>query len=350
MKTLKFITAIIVMSLFTLTSCQDEIDNENGQNPNTNTADSQTANNLRRTAMYDGSFDDFLDGISCSSLILPVTATVNNQEITVVSQASYSQVLDILAEFNDDEDTVQLQFPVTVNLRNYTQVVVTNQAQYDELMEACEDAEDAADDAISCIDIDYPISILTYNLNAEQTGSVVLESQQELYTYMSNFEDDQLFAVNYPITISFDGESTTTITSDAQLNASIVECLAQEDIEEEAEENANELETILVDGLFRIEAFVNSGIDTASTYADYTIDFANDLTVRAENTVNQTAEDVEGTYEVASETEVYLSLQFSGNTSFNLLNNSWEVTNYSETSISLQSTTDAAVTLVLGQL
>ncbi|MBT8325518.1 MAG: hypothetical protein HKN99_04270 [Winogradskyella sp.] len=350
MKTLKFITAIIVMSLFTLTSCQDEIDNENGQNPNTNTANSETANNLRRTAMYDGSFDDFLDGISCSSLVLPVTATVNNQEVTIVSSASYSQVLEILAEFNDDEDTVQLQFPVTVNLRNYTQVVVTNQAQYDEIMAACEAAEDAADDAISCIDIDFPISILTYNLNAEQTGSVVLESQQELYTYMSNFEDDQLFAVNYPITISFDGESTTTITSDAQLNASIVECLAQEDIEEEAEENANALESILVDGLFRVEAFVNAGVDTANTYADYTIDFANDLTVRAENTVNQTAEDVEGTYEVASETEVYLSLQFSGNTSFNLLNNSWEVTNYSETSISLQSTTDAAVTLVLGQL
>jgi hypothetical protein len=31
----------------------------------------QQLQNLKRTSMYDGSFDDFIDGASCSSIVLP---------------------------------------------------------------------------------------------------------------------------------------------------------------------------------------------------------------------------------------------------------------------------------------
>jgi hypothetical protein len=47
---------------------------------------------------------------------------------------------------------------------------------------------------------------------------------------------------------------------------------------------------------------------------------------------------------------VFLSLTFSGTTSFNALNQNWKVTNFSSTAVSLQSTTNAAVTLVLTQI
>ena len=188
MKNLKLITTVFLTALLTLTSCQDEIDNETGENPNTNTnaANSQTANNLERSSMYDGSFDDFLDGVSCSSILLPVTATVNNTEITIISQADYQQVLNILGEFNTDDDTVVLQFPFTIALSNYTEVVVTNQAEYDAIIDACEEAEATAQNALTCVDINFPITILTYNLNLDQTGSVVIESEEQLFNYINN--------------------------------------------------------------------------------------------------------------------------------------------------------------------
>ena len=349
MKNLKLLTAILITSILSFTSCQDEIDVENGQNPNTNSSTSPTANNLERSSMYDGSFDDFLDGISCSSILLPVTATINNIEVTLINESDYQIVLNILGLLTNDDDSIELQFPLTVKLSNYTEVQVTNQSEYDALIAACEEAEDNAEDAISCIDIDFPITILTYSLNVEQTGRVVIETEQQLYTYMNNFSDDELFAIDYPITATLNGDSSTVIeiSSDLDLQSRITECLGTEDTEEEAEENAKNLETILVDGLFKVESFVLAGIETANDYADYTIDFANDLSCTATNTVLDT---VEGTYEVTSELEVFLSLSFTGNASFQLLNQTWEVTSYSTSSISLQSTTNAAVTLVLSQI
>jgi hypothetical protein len=350
MKKLKFITALMLMSFITFTSCQDELDNEQGENPNTNTADSATANNLKRTAMYDGSFDDFIDGVSCSSVLLPVTATVNGQQVTIVNQSDFQLVLNILGQFNNDNDTVTLQFPLTVRLSNYTEVIVANQTEYNAIIDACEQAESAGQDAISCLDIDFPITLLTYSLNLDQTGSVVIQSEEQLYTFMNNLGNDELFAVSYPISAELNGSGTVVITSDSELQSRINDCIGQEAIEEEAEENANDLEGILVDGLFQVESFVTQGVDTANLYAEYTIDFANDLTVTAENTVNTTVNDVQGTYEVYSETEVFFNLTFSGNATFELLNNTWEVTSYSNTSISLQSTTNAAITLVLTQI
>lgn len=333
-----------------LMSCQDEIDMENGNNPNTNSANSQIASNLERTGMYDGSFDDFLDGVSCSSILLPVTATVNGTQVNIISQSDYQQVIDILGEFNNDNDQVVLQFPLTVKLSNYTEVIVTSQGEYDVLIDACEQAEATAQDAISCLDIDYPITILTYSLNLDQTGSVIIESDQQLYDFMSTFSNDELFAVNYPISATLNGETGVTIDSDIDLQSSISDCLATEEAMDDAEEEAANLESILVDGLFQVESFVNAGIDTANDYAEYTIDFANDLTVTAENVVDQFAEDVQGTYEVASQIEVFLNLSFSGNATFELLNQNWEVTSYSQSSISMQSTTNPALTLILSQL
>jgi hypothetical protein len=350
MKHLKLLTILFLTSILSLTSCQDEIDSENGNREDTNNATSPTASNLERSSMYDGSFDDFLDGISCSSILLPVTATVNNIEVNIISESDYSLVSNILGALTDDEDIIELQFPLTVRLSNYTEVDVLNQTEYNALVEACETEENEATNAINCINIDFPITILTYNLNIEQTGSVVIESEQELYTYMNNFSDDALFSVNYPITATLSNDTVVEITSDIDLQNSITECLGTDEAIENAKDDAIELEGILIDGAFKVESFVSSGVDTASNYADYSINFANDLTVSVANTVNITLEDIEGTYQVASELDVFFSLSFSGNASFELLNHNWRVTSFTTTSISLQSTTDAAVTLVLTQI
>ncbi|MFG6686417.1 hypothetical protein ACGK9U_07540 [Mariniflexile sp. HNIBRBA6329] len=347
MKNLKLITSLVLTALLTFTSCQDEIDSENGQNPNTNNSESKTASNLERTSMYDGSFDDFLDGTSCSSILLPVVATVNGQQVSIISQADYQLVLNILGQFTNDSDTVTLQFPFSVRLSNYTEVVVANQGEYDAIIDACETAENTGKDAISCLDIDFPITILTYSLNLEQTGSLVIQSEQQLYAYMNNMDNTELFSVKYPITATLSNNSTVTLTSDLDLQASIEDCLDTEDAEEEAEEEAKNLETILVNGAFKVQTFINAGVNKTSDYANYTIDFANDKTCTA---IHSTLSAVQGTYNVASETEVYLNLTFAGNATFNLLNSKWEVTSFSNTSISLKSTTNAAITLVLTQI
>ena len=350
MNNLKFITAILLVSFIGFTSCTDEDDKINGEDQKTNAANSQTAENLERSSMHDGSFDDFLDGVSCSSILLPVTATVNGTEVHVINESDYSTVLDILSESNNDDDNVTLHFPLSVQLSNYTEVQISNQIEYNLLLSTCNQAQNAAEEAINCLDINFPITIFTYSLNFDQTGSVVLESEEELYAYMNDFGNDEYFGVNYPITATMNSDTVISITSDLDLQTKITECIATEEDMEEAEENAETLETILANSAFKVQSFVDASIEKANDYANYTIDFANDSSCTAQNTVDATISEVQGTYEVTSQTEVYFNLTFSGNATFELLNNSWEVTSYSQSSISFQSTTNAAVTLVLSQI
>ncbi|WP_417359205.1 hypothetical protein [Galbibacter sp.] len=349
MKNLKLVSILILTTLFSFTSCQDEVDVENGQNPNTNTANSQTANNLERSAMHDGSFDDFLDDTSCSSIVLPVVATVNGTEISIVSQAQYELVLEILAELNDDDDLITFQFPITVMTSNYTEITVASQAEYQAIMDACDDLENDGEDAISCIDIDFPITILTYSASLEQTGSVVIQSKMELYAYMDDFGDDEFFAIDYPITATVNGDTTVTLHSDADLKGSITECIGVEEMEDDAEDDAEELEDALVQSSFKVASFINAGVEKSADYAEYTIDFANDYSLTAINTAIGT---VEGTYKVASATEVFLELNFSGNATFSVLSQQWKVVDFDDddSSIVLQSTTNAEVTLTLNKI
>ena len=347
MKKLKIITGIALMAILGFTSCQSEIDDVQGENPNTNSANSTTTTNLKRTSMYDGSFDDFLDGASCSSILLPVTAKVNGVQVSILSKFDYQQVLSIFGQLNNDQDTVVLQFPFKVKLSNYTEATVTNQTEYNAILNACSSAEASGQDAISSVNISFPITIFTYNLSLQQTGSVVITSEQQLYTYMSNVSSTELYSVKYPISVTIADGTKMTISSDAELQAAITASLKTEQAMAVAVQNGKKLETILVNGKFKVDSYVNAGVNSATNYKDYTIDFANNFSIAATNLLNST---VNGTYAVSSQIDVFLKLNFSGNASFMLLNNTWKVTSFTTTTITLQSTTNAAVTLVLKQI
>ncbi|TDE53382.1 hypothetical protein [Flavobacterium sp. GT3P67] len=347
MKKLKIVTGIALMAILSFTSCQSEVDEVEGENPNTNSANSTTTNNLKRTSMHDGSFDDFLDGASCSSIILPITAKVNGVQVSIVSQLDYQQVISILGQSNNDQDSVILQFPLKIKSSNYTEVAVANQTEYNAILNACTAAEASGQDAISSVNISFPITIFTYNLSFQQTGSVVITSEQQLYTYMSNVSSTELFSVNYPISVKIADGTKTTVSSDAELQAAITASLKTEATMAEAVQNGKKLETILVNGKFKVDSYVNAGVNSANNYSGYALDFANNLSVTAMNQLNTT---VNGTYAVSSELNVFLKLNFSGNASFTLLNNTWKVTSFTASTITLQSKTDAAVILVLKQI
>ncbi|MFV8370761.1 hypothetical protein [Flavobacterium sp. LB2R40] len=347
MKKFKLVTGIALMAILGLTSCQSEIDDVQGENPNTNSANSTTTTNLKRTSMYDGSFDDFLDGASCSSIVLPASAKVNGIQVSILSQLDYQQVISIFGQSNNDQDKVVLQFPLRVKLSNYTEATVNNQTEYNAILNACSSAEASGQDAISSVNISFPITILTYNLSLQQTGSVVITSEQQLYTYMSNVSSTELFSVNYPISVTIADGTKSTVSSDAELQAAINASLKTEATMAEAVQNSKKLETILVNGKFKVESFVTAGVNSASSYKDFSVDFANDLSVTASNLLSTT---VNGTYAVSSQLDVFLKLNFSGNATFNLLNNTWKVTSFNASTITLQSSTNAASTLVLKQI
>jgi hypothetical protein len=65
-----------------------------GDNPNA--ANSTTANNMKRTSMYDGSKDDYIDGNCSSIIVLPATVFANGTKVTLLTQLDYLTVISIL--------------------------------------------------------------------------------------------------------------------------------------------------------------------------------------------------------------------------------------------------------------
>lgn len=347
MKRVQQITGMAMIALLGLTSCQSEIDEVNGDNPNTNNANSSATTNFKRTAMFDGSVDDFIDGTSCSAIMFPAKAIVNGTTVSLLSELDYQQVITILGQFNNDQDSVVLQFPLTVKTSNYNEVTVNSQTEYNAILSACSSAEASGEDAISSVAIDFPITILTYDVNFQQTGSIVIKSKQELYTYMTNISSAELYSVKYPMSVTLIDGTKTTVASDAEFKATLEASLTTEATMTTAADNVKEVEGVLVNGMFKVESYVNSGVETGTNYKDFTIDFANDKSIKVVNALNTAAT---GTYEVSSQLEVLLKLTFTGNTSLSLLNNNYKITSYNSNTITLQSSTNTAIVLVLKQI
>lgn len=350
MKTLKFISAIAITAILSFTSCQSEESTEVGTNPNANSSTSTTASNYERAAMNDGSDDDFLDGNSCTELLFPLSATINGKPITLISKLDFSAVLNIMGEFNDDNDTVIFDFPISVKTSNYTEVVINNQAEFNTLKQQCETAEQQGKDAISCIDIQFPVTMLTYNVTLEQTGSVVVQSEKQLYTFMTGLDGDELFAVNYPISATLSNGTSIQIKSDAEFQDAISECVQFEDEKDDAANTAAEVEAILSGTKFKVETFITGGVNKANDYANWSIEFTNDSKIVAKNIINSVLGEIEGTYSVSSETDAFVNINFANNTAVSALKNDWIVSTYSNTLVTLKSKTDASVTLAFKKL
>ena len=331
-------------------ACQSEENITTGENPNASSSTSTTAQNFQRVAQNDGSSDDFLDGNSCTELLFPITASINGQQITLISEADFALALQILGEFNNDIDVVEFNFPINVRTSNYTEVTVNTQSEFDALVQECQNLENQGRDAISCIDFDFPITMLTYDVSLEQTGSVVVQSEEQLFNFMTGLDGDELFAVNYPISATLSNGTSVQLNSDAEFQNAISTCVQFEEEQDAASDLAADVEAIISESTFRVESFVVAGVNTANDFANWSIEFTNDLKAVATNTVNTTLGQIEGTYSVTSETEVFFNIVFANNTAVSALGNEWIVESFSSTTVNLRSKTDASITLTFEKL
>lgn len=201
--------------------CMKEIDLTEGENPNTNNANSETSNYYKRIGMYDGSFDDLIDNISCSSVKLPVSLLANNIPLTITNTADYQLVLNIFNLSPIDTDTVVFNFPITILNQDYSQTSVTSQGQFNNLSALCNQAIGA----ITCVDIVYPIKISLYNTTTEQTTIISIVNDRNLFDFMASLEVNEVYSVQYPINMKIIGNVNISVSGDIQLKSIINDCL-----------------------------------------------------------------------------------------------------------------------------
>lgn len=239
MKTLFKLLSITFFALLLFTSCQDEVFEETPINEEELlVANSELANLVQSTAARNGSVDNILDNANCLSINLPVTVIVNDITITINTLEDLELVEDIFNEFENDDDVLDLLFPITIVLNDHTEIVINNQDELDVFVEQC---TDDSDDDIECIDFQYPISFSIYNTSFQIIETVVIANDRELHEFLERVENSDsgalLVSLNFPVTMVYANGETIEVHNNQELarvlNAARENCDDEEACREE---------------------------------------------------------------------------------------------------------------------
>ncbi|MEN8799990.1 MAG: hypothetical protein ABF293_12115 [Flavobacteriaceae bacterium] len=208
-------STLLILAL-TFTSCQEEFEPlPQTDEQQTIMASSSTAKLVENTVSKDGSFDNIVDGASCFDIRFPYTVKVNGVELTIDSEEGLQLIEDIFDEIEDDEDLLEIIFPVTIKLADYTELTINNLDELRELAAECKEGGD--DDDIECIDFKYPITLYTFDINEVQTGNVVVESDEDLRKFFSGLDEDDLISIDFPVTLINHEGMEIVVDSNAEL-------------------------------------------------------------------------------------------------------------------------------------
>ena len=95
----------------------------------------------------------------------------------VFSEDDLDTIEDILDFYDNDEDTVLIQFPITISFPDYTTISVNDFDTLEDLVDEC--IEDGFDEDIECIDIMYPIQFSQYNTVLQQASVIDINNDDD---------------------------------------------------------------------------------------------------------------------------------------------------------------------------
>lgn len=337
MKTMKMtgcaVTLLAVMLL--AGSCQQEAD-EITPLPTDQviTANSPLAAMIERISLNDGSQDNILDGSSCIALDLPVTVMVNGQPVQINSEEDMKQVERIWDELPDDDDTVAIQYPVTVKLADHSTLVIPNEDALELLVESC--TEGGGDDDIECIDFVYPFTVSIYDSKNQLSDIVVISDDEDLFGFFDGLDSAELAGVQFPIVVILSDSSEVTINGNGQLEDLIESVYNDCDEDDDNDFDDDDVDTgalsaILTNGSWKIDFFLDES-DKTSLFSAYTFTFDAAETANAsDGGVN-----VPGIYALyGDDGSLELDLDFGESPPFVLIKEDWEVLTYSDALIEL---------------
>lgn len=214
------ITYILVFLLCVLgVSCQqEESEIITPDNEEVIEANSNLGLLLLQTSLNDGSQDDLLDNASCIEINLPVTVTVNGDLIVINTLDDLSLVEENITSSDTDEDIIEISFPITITLSDHTEVVVTNEEGLLQYVINC-----FAEEIITCVDFQYPISFSVFNSEFQEADVVTITNDEALYEFLVSIGDDSnVFAsLNYPVVLIYDNGNTIQVNSNTELETAI---------------------------------------------------------------------------------------------------------------------------------
>ncbi|WP_318311865.1 hypothetical protein [Flagellimonas crocea] len=312
--------AAIVVLVLGVSSCQEEYEEIGGGNEEqTISANSNTAVLIQKTSSNDGSYDNIVDGASCFAVQFPYTVNVNGVEVTIDSKSDLEVIEEIFDEFDDDDNVLDIVFPITITLSDFSEITIENQDELQLMAREC--LEGGGDDDIECIDFVYPITLFTFDLQNQLSGEAQVESDKDMRIFFAELEENQLISVQFPITLKkYDG-TEVLIESNEALAAALE--MAKNECDEDDDNNYNDddfskegLDELLTSCPLEVRQVIREELDNTTQYFERLLTFSDDGTVVMSN---YTTADVTGTWSTEmTDSGVMLSLEFETLIDFNL--------------------------------
>ena len=281
---IKTITFILLIATLVYSCRTEETESINAPEEEVLQANSAVANLMQRTATNDGSADNIIDGANCFDVQFPVTVIVNGEEIVVNSLDDLETIEDIFDEFEDDDDTLVISFPITIILADFTEIVINSLSELEDYADDC-NGENESDDDIECIDFQYPITANIFNSNNELLETITITNDNQLYDFIDDIDEDDIITIDFPITVIFFDGSTQSINSLTELQSVIQN--AEDDCDEDDDNDYNDDDcnnctpSALTDILtscsdWKIDKLERNDNDLEDNYVGYTFNFASD--------------------------------------------------------------------------
>lgn len=330
---MKLLHYIVFAFLFlSIGSCQDEEETIIQDDTQSFSATSPLADLLERTTQHPTTYDNVIDDCSCFSVQLPVTVTVNSQQINVNTQSDYQLVQNVKDAYTNDDDIVHFSYPITVVHDNFQTQVLSNYNEYEQVVDNCYD--DNGFGEIDCISLVYPITMNVYDSNNQLANTVTVTSNSVLYNFLENLTNNVFVAVNYPISAINSNGQTVSLHTNSELENFIENSIDDCSSSTPGGGSAPNLTDVLTaSGTWRITYFYDDADETSHFYG-YNFMFHTNGTVVAvkySTTINGNW----NTYINSGETK--LNLNFEGST-LEEIEDDWRVIEFSTTQIRLRHT------------
>lgn len=279
---LKYVSLLFLA--ITVIACQEEFEEVggDGNEQETITTNSTTADLIIKTASNDGSFDNIVDGASCVAIEFPYTVEVGGIQITIDSREDLHLIEEIFDEFDDDEDILNIIFPITITLGDFSEVVIENKEALRELAAECLEGGD--DDDIECIDFVYPITLFTFDINEQETGSVTVNSDRELRLFFKERDNEELVSIDFPVTLKKADGTEIVVNNNAEL-ANAIES-AKDACDEDDDDDYNDddfdedrFDFCLTECPWEVREVIRGDMNSTEQYLEYIMDFNEDGTV-----------------------------------------------------------------------
>lgn len=205
-----FLLAFVAVLGLLSVGCQQDEDKVT-QNPQNLNRQSELTALLQRVAASDAG-DNTIDSTACFSIKMPYTVWIHNVEgnnmtsygTEVNDLNSLEEVKEEINSF-DSDDYFRLQFPVTIVYNDGTEAVANNANELHSHKSQCETGN-PANATIACLSIVYPITVYGYNSSFQLANTYHFDSDTALLAFLMNLNSDEYYALNYPISVTVDGD------------------------------------------------------------------------------------------------------------------------------------------------